>query len=57
MMHDIGAVIEVHASQFLNCMVCSPDAIAWSSALSGKVAAVPKFSSILYVPLTVSQAV
>jgi hypothetical protein len=57
MMQDIDAVIKKHASQLMKCLNCSTDAIVWRAAIRRKVAAVPKFSTILYVPLTLSQAV
>jgi hypothetical protein len=57
MMRDIDAVMKRHASQVLSCVDCSKDAMLWRSAIRKNVAAVPKFSSILYVLLTVSQAV
>jgi hypothetical protein len=55
-MQDIDAVMKEHASQLLSCVDCSTDAMVWRSAIRREVAAVPKFSSILYVLLTVSQA-
>jgi len=42
-MEDLGAVIATHASP---CGYCSPSNMAWSSTLSSKVTAVPKFSSV-----------